>query len=283
MAGIEFGVMRALSTCGRVATNGLLRKIGGSLSFLLLFSVGLPLDLVAQFKFREPPNRQAPASLDATGGTLLWRQFINARQNISFRLFGEVAHRPAERPSTSYEISLQAEWGRTLEETWITLKLPTGEALQRSVRSAEDVAEIEYMDPSSGAWVPLRGIALAEAIFAPLPLTWQDLMMPFLKWEPVIYLGPKRSIGRPAHVFRLRNPDVDASLAYVDVVLDEDFAALLEATFHATDGTMLQRLRVTGFKEFPNGWMFSGLVWEDRAKRSSTRLEVLQFEMPPAS
>lgn len=281
MVGIDFPYREALSAGWQDFACRLPRLIRGGLCFALLLTLARPHDLAAQFKFREPPNRQLPSALDRDGGERLWQQFLQARRDIRFRMEGGLVHRPSDSASTSYALTLQADWGPDFEETRILLRLPSGESLEQTIRARVDVAELEYMEALSGDWRPLGEIALGQAIFPSLPLTWQDLMMPFLKWEPVTYLGPRRTIGRPAQAFRLSNPVKDVSPAFVDVVLDEDFAALLEATFHSHDGTLLKRLRVTGFKEFPSGWLFSGLVWEDRADRSSTRLEVQHFALLP--
>ena len=280
MAVTEFRAESGPSMRWRKNASRLLRTFRGGLCFFIPW-VFFVSELAAQFKFREPPNRQLPDTLDRWEGADLWQQFLLARHQGIFTLEGDLSYRPADRPSTQFTLSLEADWNDHQEETLIVLQSPSGERHRRWVRAVINVAEIQYKLSETGNWIPLEGMALGDSIFPDVPLTWQDLLMPFLKWESVLYLGPQRAIGRPAHAFRLTNPNPGVEPAEVEVVIDEDFAALLEVRFFDLSRNLKKRLRVTGFKEFDGGWLFSALVWENRSDRSSTRLEVFRFETQP--
>lgn len=248
----------------------------GSLFFVLLFA---SLELQGQFKFREAPNRQTPSPLQWSDGQALWEQFLQTRQLAQFVLEGQLVFRPPDRASEQYRFSLEADWNEDFEDSQLTLIAPTGEASLRNVRMERSVSEIYYRDSEGEDWTSVEGDWLERTVCSGLPLTWQDLLMPFLNWDSVEYIGPLRFLGRPAHRFQLNNPDADKEPAFVRVVLDEDFASLLEVDTFSTDENRLKHIRVAGFKQFGEAWMFSSLVWENQSDRSSVRLSVDNYQL----
>lgn len=248
----------------------------GSLFFVLL---GLSPELHGQFKFRETPNRQAPSELHWSDGQALWDQFLQTRQFAQFVIEGELVYRPSDRASERYRFSLEANWNKDFEDSQLTLVAPTGETFFRNVRLERTVSEIYYRNSKSEALSPVNGEWLERTVCEGLPLTWEDLLMPFLNWDAVEYVGSLRFLGRPAHRFELNNPEVDKEPAFVRVVLDEDFASLLEVDTYSKDENRLKHIRVAGFKQFGEAWMFSSLVWENQSDRSSVRLAVDNYRL----
>lgn len=248
----------------------------GSLFFVFLF---LSLEVQGQFKFRETPNRQAPSPLQWSDGQALWDQFLQTRQFAQFVIEGQLVFRPPDRASERYRFLLEADWNKDFEDSQLTLVAPTGETSFRSVRLERSVSEIYYRDSEGEDWSSVNGEWLERTVCQGLALTWQDLLMPFLNWDTVEYVGPLRFLGRPAHRFQLNNPEVDKEPAFVRVVLDEDFASLLEVDIFSTDEKRLKHIRVAGFKQFGEAWMFSSLVWENQSDRSSVRLSVENYRL----
>ena len=103
--------------------------------------------------------------------------------------------------------------------------------------------------------------------------------MPFLKWNTHSYVGPTRYLGRPAHRFEVTNPSPGAFPSRVIITIDEDFLALLRVDYYSIDPSPVRRLRIGGFKQFDDTWMFSELNWENRQSRESMRLSVSHFSM----
>jgi hypothetical protein len=251
---------------------------GGLFSFwpVVAFALLLAASAHGQFKFREPPNRQDPAALDAPSGELAWKQFLEARSIGFFRLEGSLSYRPPRRSSEAFSLLLEGDWSAESESTSITLVHSDGRRLhQRVVITGAGAAILDGSD--NPVLKPLPAERLQQPLFEGLPFTWEDLLMPYLHWKPVSYLGPDRYLGRPAHRFMLRNPDPGLSPASVIVTIDRDYAALLSAELYAADASLLKRLRITGFKQFDAAWMFSGLTWEIRDSRESIKLDVLSF------
>jgi hypothetical protein len=238
----------------------------------------MPCGACAQFKFREPPNRQQPAALDEESGQQLWRWFLASRALGGFRLEGILTHRPAGAPSASRDFVLEGEWNPLSETTRITV-LHDGDP-QRQATVKWENGETLVTDPD-GVARKLGGSDWNNGFIDGLPVTWMDLLMPYLRWETVRYAGPDRHLGRPAHRYELYPPDGDGFPARVTVTLDRDFAAILKVDLHDGDGFIARRMRVGGFRKFADQWMFSELNWEDRARRSSINLKVYSFSNTP--
>lgn len=235
-------------------------------------------ELPGQFKFREPPARERPPSLSTEAGMDIWERFRQARQLGSFRIEGHLLHRPAGEPSRRYKVLLEGDWTADRETTRLRLSRE-GRPLADQV--LERLPEGRLLaGPPGGPMEPVDRGFLDTPVTPSLPFAWRDLLMPFLSWSPPAYLGPERYLGRPAHRFELRNPDPLDSPARVEVVLDADFAALLEAELLDPGGRLYKRVRVGGFRQFADGWMFSELNWEHRPERQSVRLEVGSFSLP---
>lgn len=245
----------------------------------ILFCCGVT-ESDAQFKFREPPNRQLPNALDREDGDQLWSYFLNSRAQGMFLLEGYLIHRPAQEASQRFFIRLQGDWNRLHEVSTITLWNESGEQSGQQIRIDREVSIIEYFEESDNSWKRVEEGFMNTSIFPGLPLSWEDFLMPYLRWESVDYKGPFRYLGRPAHRYELQNPDERDEPSRLIAVLDEDYAALLELEFVSKNGNMLRRFRVSGFKEFPAGWMFSALVWENRLDRSSVRFELEDYSIP---
>ncbi|NDV62525.1 hypothetical protein G0Q06_08690 [Puniceicoccales bacterium CK1056] len=242
--------------------------------FYLVLVLVLSPALKGQFKFREPPNRQLPDSLNESVGQDFWEWFLYNRAAGVFEIGGILTHRPAGASSVTYNFLMQGDWQTDLQDTSITLTDESGETTSRHVikeglqtRMINSDKEI-FLD--EGNW--------REPVIHGFPITWMDLLMPYYDWEDVVYLGPDRYLGRPAHRYSLANPDPEALPAKVIVTLDADYAAVLKAELLDGKDSIIKRMRVGGIKKFEDNWMFSELNWENRRQRSSIRLKVYSYK-----
>jgi hypothetical protein len=229
----------------------------------------------AQFKFRKPPNRQDPDALSAFDEQRIWDQFLASRALGRFTLKGLLVYRPARSKSTTLAMRLSGDWTPSEQVTGILLIDQQGNETDRTIKLSKGlpVNEDSCADSAPDSVDP------TSTLVDSLPFTWDDILMPFLQWANITYLGPDRYIGRPAHRFALVNDEAGALPAKVIVTLDEDFAAMLKAELLNENDKIYKRIRIGGFKQYSSGWIFSELYWEDRVKRESVRLEVDDFEI----
>lgn len=246
-----------------------------------VFATSSRLD--AQFKFREPPNRQDPSALGEREGDRVWEQFLRNRHIGSFQLDGVLIYRPGRAGSRIFDLQLKGTWQNGSELTRVSLKDEDGRTEVKSILLENGRASFVNGDAGEDGQgtVPASSEDLNSRIFDALPFTWSDLLMSYLNWGNAGYEGPDRYLGRPAHRFSLLNPDPDSFPSRVVVTLDEDYAALLKADFHDADNALVKRLRVAGFKQFGNDWMFSELTWSNRRERESVTLQVRDFSLVP--
>lgn len=222
-----------------------------------------------------------PDSLNVYDENRLWSDFINARYLGKFSLVGSLKYRPAREASRLYDFQMDGDWNPGEQVSELKLSRYNGETITRKVAireasvvligQAQDKTEESVIDPHE----------LAKPLVDGLPFTWNDMLMPYLKWSSVTYLGPVRFMGRPAHRYVLINDDPLAEESRVIVTLDEDFAVLLKSDVLDKDDNVLKRIRVSGFKQFNDEWMFSELVWEHRSSRESVLLKVSDFSLDP--
>ena len=234
-----------------------------------------------QFKFREPPNRQNPAALGEREGEYVWQQFLHNRAVGVFAMEGTLVYRPKAASSQSFEVTFLGKWEVGQERSTVLVRHDDGETQEKTVIIRGNKAF--YADGVSDACdpVPVEEGALDNPLFEGLPFSWSDFLMPYLNWESVSYIGPDRFLGRPAHRFALSNSDPASFPAKVVVTLDEDFAALLKADLYNDEDKLVKRLRIGGFKQFDEEWMFSELSWSNRLSRESVQLKVDSFSMNP--
>jgi hypothetical protein len=241
----------------------------------------LPVALHGQFKFREPPNRQDPSALSEREGTFIWKQFLLNRAVGTFIMNGTLVYRPERAPSQSFELTFNGDWQLDGERSTISILSQDGHTDSKTVLLRKGEAYRFPDKDSSCDPVPLEAGDLDLPLFGSLPFSWADFLMPYLNWANVSYIGPDRFLGRPAHRFALLNSDAASFPSKVVVTLDEDYAALLKADLFNTEGTLVKRLRVGGFKQFNEDWMFSELSWSNRLTRESVQFKVSSFTMDP--
>jgi len=241
----------------------------------------LPAALHAQFKFREPPGRRPPAALHPDDGQLIWERFQLGRAIGAFTLEGVLVYRPAREPSRELAFRMEGDWLPARERTRLLLERANGAASTAAVEVSGGAVFPLDAAADAGARAPLDAAALEQPLFGDLPFSWADLLMPYLHWPAPRYLGPDRYLGRPAHRFELLNPVPENFPARVVVTLDASYAALLRADLHAPDGRLARRIRVGGFRQFGDDWMFSELNWQNRSERESMRLAVYSFVTTP--
>lgn len=261
------------------SSKGLPRLFHGRLfpfRLALVLMAACPVPASGQFKFHEPPNRRDPRALTADTGEIVWQNFQRNRAIGGFHLEGRLTYRPPRDASRLYSLSLDGDWSARRESTSVTLLHPDGRTFNTQVL-VEGTAAAIVDGASAASGKQLSERQMQEPLFDGLPFTWEDLLMPYLQWRQVEYAGPDRYLGRPAHRFLLVNPIAGIQPARVIVTIDEDYAALLKAELYSNDDQLFKRLRVTGFRQFGDEWMFSGLTWELRTTRESILLEVDSF------
>ena len=239
----------------------------------------LPLLLEGQFKFREVPGRKDPARLSGSEPEAVWSAFQGGRQMGWFSIEGKLIYRPAGASSETHDFVLEGVWRAESEETRI--RLLRGDKGSRSRTVLTCAGQTWILDGERNRVKEIVGEHWEEPIFEELPLTWMDLLMPYLRSERFAYLGPDRFLGRPAHRFEIGQSDSRSLPERVVVTLDEDYAALLQADLFYSSGFRSRRMRIGGFRKFGENWMASELVWENRRERSSIKLEVYSFMNTP--
>jgi len=246
-------------------------------SGLFLFLFLSALSLFGQFKFREIPSRSDPQKLDLRESSEVWEAFMSQRALGRFEMRGQLTHRKPGEPSSRYELIFRGDWSDSEQACHLLLIDVSGEVLEREITLGPD-GPIDPVSPLPEDEAPFQS---TSRIFPSLPLTWFELTMPFLQWASFQYIGPERYLGRPAHAFRARNPDANASPSEVALTLDEDFAALLKVNTYDASGKRARSMRVGGFRKYGDIWMASEFIWEHRKERSSVRYEVSHFTLLP--
>ena len=189
---------------------------------------------------------------------------------------GVLAYRPHNAASRSFKLTLEGDWQPGMEMTTVSLEDKDGHVFNRSMRIIKgEPYQVEDSQGCQSSQMPK--LNLDRPIFVDLPFSWSDLLMAYLDWETVNYVGPDRYLGRPAHRFSLTSPESNAFPARAVVTLDEDYAALLKTDLYDQNEELVKRLRVGGFKQFGDSWMFSELSWSNRITRESVKLDVQSF------
>lgn len=273
---------------GFCAVFRLLRLVRGGRFYVLLAGglclLTVPAGVWGQFKFREPPNRQEPEALEEREGLAIWEAFHNNRALGEFELSGTLHYRPPASATQRYTLLLSGDWQSGERVTSIHLWGPDGETRLTRVREVEDGGERSvYWKIGDNPEEEMEAGPLQDYLLPGLPLSISDLLMEYLSWPDSEYVGPKRYLGRPAHVFRLQNPGEAGEVGFAEVWLDEDFAAVLRIELLDEEGDRVRGVRVGGFQEFEDGWMFSKLVWEERRSRASFRFDVREFSLQSPS
>ncbi len=272
-----FQPISAICSLCRLSRNRLFHVFLVLLSAVLLIPVSSP----AQFKFRKAPNQQDPGVLNPFQEKLLWNDFLQARSVGRFVLNGSLRYRPAGSASRSYQFTLQGNWNSIEHYSRLQLTGKNGVVTEHEIIIRDSRAfRMEIVDGCKRE-VEIDTAGLSTPLIESLPFTWNDILMPYLAWPNVSYIGPDRYLGRPAHQYIVTTNDSDSPIANVRITLDEDYAVLLKSDVLDKDDNVIKRIRVRGFKQFGNEWMFSELVWEHRLTRESVLLEVTGFELDP--
>lgn len=247
---------------------------------LISFNVLIQAPAFGQFKFREPQNRQDPKALDEESGDFIWQRFQEGRAIGAFELSGELIYRPRLAERIGFILRIDGNWSISGQTTALYLRDRDGKE-KTAVMKTDDVGglligkDVEGEIGEDGeSWETFETAKENERLWGELPFSYFDLAMPYLSWQRRLYAGPDRFLGRPAHAFRLINPDENSRISEVEVLIDEDFAAMLSVKLYNRAGELVERLRVGGFKQFNDYWAFSELIWEKREARESLKLVV---------
>ena len=110
---------------------------------------------------------------------------------------------------------------------------------------------------------------------AQLTLKPWDLLMPFLKWKEVNYLGPDRVSGRPAEWFSLKAKGFLGGKLQVRVALDPWFKNLLEVQ-SIQAGKLWRCLRVRSFQKTEGHFFVKELRLQDMQRGEKLRAYFLR-------
>lgn len=132
----------------------------------------------------------------------------------------------------------------------------------------------------------------AEEIFKPLDenLVYSpfELFFNYLYWNNPEYRGPVVAKGRPAQTYRLQAPQwvkgVEKEYEYVDVFLDAEYGAMIEAYILGENQKLEKSIKVLNFKKVQDQWIIKTIDLVDNVSRDKTRFDIrraalnLQFD-----
>lgn len=122
----------------------------------------------------------------------------------------------------------------------------------------------------------------AEEIFKPvrqdLLFSPFELFFNYLYWKNPEYLGSTVAKGRPAQAYRLEAPNwvkkVEKEYTSVDVYLDAEYGALIEAYILGKDKRVEKAIKVLNFKKVQNQWIVKTIDLMDEISRDKSRLDI---------
>lgn len=258
---------------------------------VVLVAISLASSAVQAQTRRGPPTHHDPVELGRRDARELFDEFRQTHIASPFSFLIELVYLPRIGDS------------RELEGVLIGAPTDNGPALRvflaeyaspRQTQETGDVTRHELlMRPSfegSGrlvenldtaprlAFQPLAADAWNEPMIEGIPLRPFDLFSLFLGWDNYTYQGSDRVSGRPSHVYLVYPPEEDkrfAAIGAVRLVIDEDFAALLNLEILDETGDVLRELRVRRFKKYDEGrWLAREFDLYDRQSRARVRITV---------
>lgn len=250
-----------------------------SLIFLLAL-VTLVSPVTAQFKFRETPNREDAADLSHETRERVWEHFQENRRQGDYRMSAELSFRPARGSRERVFVNITSEWdeARQLLRIWPAGDFSKGRAI--AIHGSE--IQLGKLDTEGDAEWPEEGTATSDSLMDGFPFTAEDLAMTYLDWPVVEYLGGRRFLGRPAHAYLLREP-VPSQARQAEVLVDEDYGALLSIRLLDAEGLTAESVRIGGFKQFDGVWGFRDITWQRRSTRESVQLFLYSLDVANSS
>lgn len=133
----------------------------------------------------------------------------------------------------------------------------------------------------------LTGALLEQPLLKGISLTPFDLLVPYFYWNRYEYRGPEQVKARPTQSFRLFNPHSDSKIDTVEVELDDEFRAILKASYLGADNKPLKSMELIAFKKTGDTYIPKTLDYRETVERGNkTRIDILaaamDVELPPA-
>lgn len=150
-------------------------------------------------------------------------------------------------------------FGEELERLVITR--PEGEAIRYEHSTGSDTNTTPLADPSA----PIDG----------LDFSWSDLAMDFLWWPNVSLVGHENKLNRPCYILDVR-PDASSTgtYAYVQLWVDQNTSALLEAQGCDRESNLLKKLQIKNLKKVDTLWTVGDVEVHSYPSHSKTRLRI---------
>jgi len=187
--------------------------------------------------------------------SVLWSQAIHLEGRILLRPAGrggklrrvEFDFHPHENPARAV-VTLRDAFGRGIERMGISYS-SDGNVSRRYYRGAD--------------FAPAPPPAL-QAHVADLPLTWEDLQLPFLWWKRGRLVGFQRKRGRLCRVIDVRPPrGALHGYAAIRLWVDPEIGTFLDAAAFDGGGTLVRRYEVKSFRRFGERWTIGRLDIHD--------------------
>jgi len=144
--------------------------------------------------------------------------------------------------------------------------------------SSEDVSQPNQETPEN---LPLSIEALTQnALLQPIleniTLTYFDLLAPYLYWREFEYLGPEQVKARPTQSFRLFSNATDSQIHAIELQLDDEFRAMLEARYLDSEGNEIKSMELIAFKKTSGTYIPKTIDYRDNTERGNkTRIDIV--------
>ncbi|MGA2051941.1 MAG: hypothetical protein ABSH19_01380 [Opitutales bacterium] len=238
-----------------------------------------------------------PAAIDPAQGAAHLDAFREARLQGDFCLRFQLTHLPRRGDETVYEGVAWGTWNEQGPLTRFQLRPAAGSNNAPPDPALRDANTWEWLvqnGPMPRVWVLAPGektpqelppAAWPAPLFAGLVYTPFDLLMPFLYWQKFEYHGPTRLRGRVADLYVMLPPS-DSTAAPVEVALDREFNALLQAESLNDTRQPVRQFQILDFEKVEGQWMMKTLDLLDLTKRDQDQFEVtaaaLNLRLDPA-
>jgi len=126
----------------------------------------------------------------------------------------------------------------------------------------------------------LESADLNQTILSTVSLTYFDLLVPYFYWREYDYTGPEQVKARPTQSFRLFNPDKAASIRTVALELDDEFRAILKASYLDKEEETLKSMELVAFKKTSGSYIPKTIDYRDAVERGNkTRIDIVAAAM----
>lgn len=153
-----------------------------------------------------------------------------------------------------------------------------GEELEGLVITRPGDGVIHYEHTAAGE-TNATPLADPSAPIQGLDFSWADLSMDFLWWPKVSLAGHENKLNRPCYILEVRPSDSSTgTYAYVQLWVDQNTSALLEAEGYDRQNNLLKKLQIKNLKKVDTLWTVGDVEVYSYPSRTKTRLRVRDIE-----